>query len=74
LKKEVIESLGAEATDVQKKLAKKYFEDLKWDVVRNMILDDKIRLDGRSLDQVRPLNMEVDVLPAPHRICLVYKR
>jgi polyribonucleotide nucleotidyltransferase len=66
LKKEVVESLGEEATDVQKKLAKKYFEDLKWDVVRNMILDDKIRLDGRSLDQVRPLNMEVDVLPAPH--------
>jgi len=31
-----------------------------------MILDDKIRLDGRSLDQVRPLNMEVDVLPSPH--------
>lgn len=66
LKKEVVASLGDEATDVQKKLAKKYFEDLKWDVVRNMILDDKIRLDGRSLDQVRPLNMEVDVLPSPH--------
>ncbi len=66
LKKEVIESLGVDATDVQKKLAKKYFEDLKWEVVRNMILDDKIRLDGRSLDQVRPLNMEVDVLPSPH--------
>ncbi len=66
LKKEVVASLGDEATDVQKKLAKKYFEDLKWDVVRNMILDDKIRLDGRSLDQVRPLNTEVDVLPSPH--------
>ena len=66
LKKEVVESLGEEVTDAQKKLAKKYFEDLKWEVVRNMILDDKIRLDGRSLDQVRPLNMEVDVLPSPH--------
>jgi len=66
LKKEVVAALGEEATDIQKKLAKKYFEDLKWDVVRNMILDDKIRLDGRSLDQVRPLNMEVDVLPSPH--------
>ena len=31
-----------------------------------MILDDRIRLDGRSLDQVRPLNMEIDVLPTPH--------
>ncbi len=36
------------------------------EVVRNMILDDRIRLDGRALDQVRPLNMEVDVLPSPH--------
>jgi polyribonucleotide nucleotidyltransferase len=31
-----------------------------------MMLDDRIRLDGRQLDQVRPLNMEVDVLPSPH--------
>jgi polyribonucleotide nucleotidyltransferase len=66
LKKEVVAMLGAEATPEQVKLAKKYYEDLKWDVVRNMILDDRIRLDGRSLDQVRPLNMEVDVLPSPH--------
>jgi polyribonucleotide nucleotidyltransferase len=66
LKKEVIAMLGAEATPEQIKLSKKYYEDLKWDVVRNMILDDRIRLDGRSLDQVRPLNMEIDVLPTPH--------
>jgi len=66
LKKEVVAMLGAEATPDQIKLAKKYYEDLKWDVVRNMILDDRIRLDGRSLDQVRPLNMEIDVLPTPH--------
>ena len=66
LKKELVAMLGAEATPEQIKLAKKYYEDLKWDVVRNMILDDRIRLDGRSLDQVRPLNMEIDVLPTPH--------
>lgn len=66
LKKEVVASLGADATDAQVKLAKKYFEDLKWEVVRNMILDERVRLDGRALDQVRPLNMEVDVLPGPH--------
>ena len=66
LKKEVIASLGEEATSEQIKLAKKYYEDLKWEVVRNMILDDRIRLDGRALDEVRPLNMEVDVLPSPH--------
>lgn len=66
LKKELIESLGEEATPEQKKLAKKYYEDLKWEVVRNMMIDEKIRLDGRKLDEVRPLDMEVDVLPTPH--------
>ena len=52
--------------DATKKLAKKYFEDLKWEVVRNMIIDDKVRLDGRKLDQVRPLAMEIDILPSTH--------
>ncbi|MEN9372001.1 MAG: hypothetical protein RLZZ64_1076 [Bacteroidota bacterium] len=66
LKKEVVASLGEEATSEQIKLAKKYYEDLKWEVVRNMMLDDRTRLDGRKLDEVRPLNMEVDVLPSPH--------
>jgi polyribonucleotide nucleotidyltransferase len=66
LKKELVESLGAEVTDSDKKLAKKYYADLQWEVVRNMIVDEKIRLDGRQLDQVRPLAMETDPLPTPH--------
>jgi polyribonucleotide nucleotidyltransferase len=35
-----------------------------------MILDDRTRLDGRNLDQVRPLDMEIDVLPTPHGAAL----
>ena len=70
IKTELVESLGEEASDEDIKLVKKYFEDLKWEVVRNMILDDRIRLDGRTLDQVRPLDMEVDVLPTPHGAAL----
>jgi polyribonucleotide nucleotidyltransferase len=66
LKQEVVASLGEEATDLQKKLAKKYFEDLKWEVVRDMILEDRVRLDGRKLDEVRPLSMEIEPLPTPH--------
>ncbi|HRH61108.1 MAG TPA: polyribonucleotide nucleotidyltransferase, partial [Chitinophagaceae bacterium] len=66
LKDELIASLGEEAEDSTKKLAKKYYEDLQWELVRNMILDDRIRLDGRALDKVRPLSMEVDPLPTPH--------
>jgi len=66
VKDELMVHLGTEITDVQKKLAKKYYEDLKWEVVRNMMLDDRIRLDGRQLDQVRPLAMETEPLPSPH--------
>ncbi len=66
LREEIMASLGTEITDLQKKLAKKYYEDLKWEVVRNMIIDDRIRLDGRKLDEVRPLAMEVSPLPTPH--------
>lgn len=66
LKMDLVTSMGEEADDNIKSLAKKYFDDLQWDVVRNMILDDRIRLDGRKLDEVRPLAMEIDVLPSPH--------
>ncbi len=66
VKEALIASLGEEVDDITKKLAKKYFDDLQWEVVRNMILDDRIRLDGRSLEQVRPLAMEIDILPTPH--------
>ena len=51
--------------DVEK-LAKTYYDDLQYHVVRNMILNDRVRLDGRGLEDVRPLDMEVDVLPSPH--------
>ncbi len=53
-----------------KKWAKTYYADLQYNVVRDMILNEKVRLDGRKLDEVRPLNMEVDVLPSPHGAAL----
>jgi polyribonucleotide nucleotidyltransferase len=67
LKDEMVKSLlGDDPEEIDVKLVKKYYEDLKWEVVRNMIIDDRKRLDGRSLDQVRPLEMETDPLPTPH--------
>jgi polyribonucleotide nucleotidyltransferase len=46
------------------------FDALKEDLFRNAILEQGIRLDGRSFDQIRPLNIEVGVLPAAHGSCL----
>lgn len=70
LKKEYNIAEGESLPDATKKFAKQYYHDVQYDVVRDMILNDRIRLDGRGLEQVRPLAMEVDVLPSPHGAAL----
>lgn len=39
------------------------FKDLTKQLMRRQILDDGIRVDGRKLDEVRPVSCRVDVLP-----------
>ncbi|MFT4533608.1 MAG: polyribonucleotide nucleotidyltransferase [Saprospiraceae bacterium] len=43
-----------------------YFEKLKKSVIRTMVLEEGVRLDGRKTDEVRPIWGEVDYLPAAH--------
>ncbi len=66
LKKEYNVAEGEELDEKIEKQARTYYHDLQYHVVRNMILNDRVRLDGRGLEDVRPLDMEVDVLPSPH--------
>ncbi len=40
--------------------------DLEKDIVRHMITHEKIRPDGRALDEVRPVTCEVGLLPRTH--------
>jgi polyribonucleotide nucleotidyltransferase len=47
-------------------LTKKYFGEVQSDAVRNLILDEGIRLDGRDVRTVRNIWSEVDYLPAAH--------
>jgi polyribonucleotide nucleotidyltransferase len=48
-------------------LIKKYFhDDVMKKAMRNMILDEGKRLDGRRTDEIRPIWSEVDYLPAAH--------
>jgi polyribonucleotide nucleotidyltransferase len=70
LKKEYNVAEGEDLDSKIAKHAKNYYHDLQYNVVRDMILNDKVRLDGRKLDEVRPLNMEVDILPSPHGAAL----
>lgn len=43
-----------------------YFDKLKKKVIRTMVLEERVRLDGRKTDEVRPIWGEVDYLPSTH--------
>lgn len=66
LEKEVKEALGEELADEDKKLVGHYFGELQYYVVRDMILNDRKRLDGRGTEDIRQLDMETNILPTPH--------
>lgn len=42
------------------------YNQLEWETIRSVVLKDRIRLDGRKLDEVRALDMSVNFLPSPH--------
>ncbi|MFN5705875.1 MAG: polyribonucleotide nucleotidyltransferase, partial [bacterium] len=47
-------------------LMKKYYHDIEKEAIRNLILEEGIRLDGRSTKQIRPIWSEVGYLPSAH--------
>ncbi len=63
-KKQAVAALTAEGLEADK--AKGLFKDLEADIVRNAILDNGIRIDGRDTRTVRPIVAEVGVLPRSH--------
>ena len=63
---EYLEQLTEEEIAEGGDLYKKYFHDVESDAVRNMVLNDGVRLDGRATDQIRPIWSEVDYLPGTH--------
>jgi polyribonucleotide nucleotidyltransferase len=66
---QVLEGLVASMPEeevVRKSEAKAIFKELKEKVLRDAVLDRRVRLDGRKFDQVRPIWIEVGVLPRTH--------
>ena len=68
-----VASLAAEAMEAflpqypeQEKEIAMAFHDVEKSVVRRMITREKIRPDGRGLEEVRPVSCEVGLLPRPH--------
>lgn len=66
----ILEAMENEGKEVEKELVAKVLERFKKSVVRSMILDKNIRADGRSLDEVRAISIETNILPSVHGSCL----
>jgi polyribonucleotide nucleotidyltransferase len=63
---EYLEGKDEEWLEANAGFAKSYFHDVEYKAMRNMILNDGQRLDGRSTTDVRPIWSEVDYLPGAH--------
>ncbi len=55
-----------EDTTVNKDLVKKYYKDINKKACRDLVLNEKKRLDGRRTNEIRPIWSEVDYLPSAH--------
>jgi polyribonucleotide nucleotidyltransferase len=60
-----ITSLSEKYPDLEKKIGE-IIHDIQYDVMRSMILDEKKRLDGRGLTDIRNISSEISVLPRTH--------
>jgi len=65
-----IASLTEEERTSKKPFIKPYFGDIQYYASRNMVLDERTRLDGRKLDEIRQIVCEVDFLPSAHGAAL----
>ena len=66
VKKTFIESLTEEEKDGKDFQIDRYFHDIHKEAVRNVVLNERIRLDGRKLKEIRPIWCETDYLPSAH--------
>lgn len=62
---EYIASLN-EDHNVNLSLAKVYLHDIEKEAARQLVLQERYRLDGRKLNEIRQITCEVDYLPTPH--------
>lgn len=66
IKEDFIATLSEEEAAEKAGMISRYYHDVEKEAVRNAILDNRQRLDGRKLDEIRPIWCEVDYLPAVH--------
>ncbi len=62
---ELLAALAPEFPDREREI-KAFFEDAHYDAVRGLIVEQRKRIDGRGLTDIRPITSEVGVLPRTH--------
>ncbi len=65
IKQEYLEGLP-EDDETDMHLADKYFREIEKKAARDLVLNEGVRLDGRKMDEIRPIWCEVDYLPSTH--------
>ena len=55
MKEALLEAFGEEYMDENGGMASTYYGKLQKEVIRNMMLSEQMRLDGRKFDEVRPI-------------------
>ena len=66
LKEEFYETLPEEEREEKHMMVERYYHAVEKAAMRNMILDEGVRLDGRDTTTVRPIWCETDYLPCAH--------
>ncbi len=60
-----IEELQEEFPESEK-MIKSICGKIEKEAVRKMVLDESVRLDGRGLDEIRPISCEIGIMPRTH--------
>ncbi|MDM9632770.1 polyribonucleotide nucleotidyltransferase [Robiginitalea aurantiaca] len=66
LKDEIKASFDEATLEEHGELISRYFYKTEKEAIRNLILDEGLRLDSRKTDEIRPIWCEVDYLPSTH--------
>ncbi|MBC6609034.1 polyribonucleotide nucleotidyltransferase [Hymenobacter sp. BT188] len=66
IKKELLETLIAEQPDLNMKMFSRYHASAEKKAIRDMMIKERTRLDGRQLTEIRPIWSEINYLPGAH--------
>ena len=66
IREELLESFSDEELEENESLIKSYFSKVEKEAVRELVLSEGVRLDGRKTTDIRPIWCEVEYLPSTH--------